>query len=1221
MDDESKLQGMVKWGLGALGLGAVAAALTVPEIGIWVGLGILLLGLLLFGGYILWQRAAARRKRERFTSAIESQTAAAPKAISDPNKRAALDKLRQKFQKGLQEFKTRGKDIYKLPWYVIIGEPGSGKTEAIRHSGIDFPPGLQDELQGSGGTVNMDWWFTNRSIILDTAGSMIFNEASAGEAPEWREFLRLLKKARPHSPVNGLFLVLSVESLIKDSADRIAQKASRLAQQLDLIQRTLDVRFPVYLLVTKCDLLTGFREYFDSISDPLLQHQMFGWSNPDPLDSHFRPDLVDKHLETVADKLRRRRMALLRETPGDSGRMGDTAQFFASSYQLGRATGTSRRLDEVDAMFALPESIMRLAPRLRRYLETIFVAGEWSAKPVFLRGIYFTSSMREGKALDEAIAFATGMTLDQLPEDRTWDKNRAFFLRDLFHEKVFREAGLVTRATNTLQMLRKRQFLIFGSAGAALLLLLVFAGLAYRNLKDSVGRESAYWKAGAANLKQGEWSPPIVRNGATPSAPFIYAGGEPVPGLGDVTVLEYHRRLRAMVDKPLDVGFIFKPVSWARGGGDEGRREAQRTLFEAGVLRPLLARTRDRLLQRDPVPGNPASLDRHREALLTLIHVEADALRGPAGGVQAERYLQSLLSYLMETNAPVDTNLAQIFTWAYDPRRGSKAGTWPPPSLLLGNSLASNAPISEGLNRFQAASVITRTNVDLELSYLTNFNDSLRAYHVKELVWLTNSAGTCDDLAQNRAEVATAWEKLSAAAAKTPGQPLINLSTRYAYLDGAATKASALALSEPIKELRRSLPEARQTSGLIVDLIDRLGELASQAAAHVRTSFEGRRSFVTLLDNNCFARTNVATRPAYEVRWDLYSNACALAAQEVKPTDASIGEGWTRYLALNRMAERTITNTAAYQGPLAVETSNACTRIAAAAQQKLRSDYVDQYVSLVARKFNDLTRASWTGQDITNVSSLFIAVANDIAAGDKLADQQFKLEGLPRLMGDKKQEVLRSVHASLFTGLGFPVALNAAVSIPVQAVGGLRKRVESVRGALQNPLWLQDTGPAMKDLQLGCDRLSALLGALVKDDGTPAEFELFFVPDQANRTMISIFRGVEARIGGTTAGSIADLSRLDVEDPGCRLGKFPLNADLSLAFRDLTSSQQAAEKFREGEWAVLRLIRDGKAEPAQEGKHWRFKVHLTKDANQGDVMFEARLPQAFPRKTEWPQAR
>src|SRR6218665_1391812 len=50
------------------------------------------------------------------------------------------------------------KDLYKLAWYAIVGEPGAGKPEAIRHSGVGFPPGMQDEFQGVGGTINMNWW-------------------------------------------------------------------------------------------------------------------------------------------------------------------------------------------------------------------------------------------------------------------------------------------------------------------------------------------------------------------------------------------------------------------------------------------------------------------------------------------------------------------------------------------------------------------------------------------------------------------------------------------------------------------------------------------------------------------------------------------------------------------------------------------------------------------------------------------------------------------------------------------------------------------------------------------------------------------------------------------------------------------------------------------------------------------------------------------------------
>ncbi|MEI6393618.1 MAG: type VI secretion protein IcmF/TssM N-terminal domain-containing protein, partial [Verrucomicrobiota bacterium] len=563
MDENRQFRRMSAWALGVTGVGGVLAAIGIPgnTLEKFGGAAIIvLLALLLFGGYILLRSIRARRQRERFSSALEAQTAAAPKSISDPNQRAALDQVRQKFQKGLQEFKSRGKDIYKMPWYVIIGESGSGKTEAIRHSGIKFPSHMQDNaLLGSGGTVNMDWWFTNDAIILDTAGTMIFNQAKAGEAPEWREFLRLLKRARPHCPVNGLFLVLSVESFIRDSADSIGEKASRLAQQLDLIQRTLDVRFPVYLLVTKCDLLIGFREFFDSIDDPGLQHQMFGWSNPEPLDAHFRPDLVEQHLKSVAERLRRRRMALLRASSGGTSRSGDTQQFFAASYQLGRGPAGTRRLDEVDSLFALPESVMRLAPRLRRYLETVFVAGEWSAKPVFLRGIYFTSSMREGKALDEAIAFATGLPLDKLPEDRSWDKNKAFFLRDLFVEKVFRESGLVTRATNTLKLLRQRQFAIFGSAAVALLLLLVFAWVAKSRLDTSVGKEAHLWKAGAVDWKEGVWVNGSIVTNKVPLK-FAYAGANKVKGT-ESTAAGFQQQLRDLTAKNLSGGWFFRPVA------------------------------------------------------------------------------------------------------------------------------------------------------------------------------------------------------------------------------------------------------------------------------------------------------------------------------------------------------------------------------------------------------------------------------------------------------------------------------------------------------------------------------------------------------------------------------------------------------------------------------------------------------------------------------------
>ena len=66
------------------------------------------------------------------------------------------------------QFKGLGsrKALYELPWYIIIGPPGSGKTTALVNSSLEFP--LADKfgkeaLQGVGGTRNCDWWFTNEA--------------------------------------------------------------------------------------------------------------------------------------------------------------------------------------------------------------------------------------------------------------------------------------------------------------------------------------------------------------------------------------------------------------------------------------------------------------------------------------------------------------------------------------------------------------------------------------------------------------------------------------------------------------------------------------------------------------------------------------------------------------------------------------------------------------------------------------------------------------------------------------------------------------------------------------------------------------------------------------------------------------------------------------------------------------------------------------------------
>jgi len=595
-----------------------------------------------------------------------------PAAGADPAKRAAIDSMRRSFEEGVEKFRAAGKNVYTLPWILLAGPSGSGKTEAIRHCNVGFPPGLQNYLQGAGGTLNMHWWFTNDAVILDTAGRIFMENAAQGGGDEWRELLKMLKQVRPLCPVNGLLLCIGVDSLIQDSGDAIQEKAGKIAQQLDTIQRELDVRFPVYVVVTKCDLITGFREYFDKLTDPTLQHQMLGWSNPAPLDTAFRPEHVSEHLDSVRQRLLRRRYALTIDP-------------------VNSEDPQARRADQVDALFALPDSIAKLSSRLRHYLELIFVQGEWSPKPLFLRGIYFTSSMRQGAALDEEVASMLNIPVGQLKGGASAE--RSYFLRDVFKEKVFRESGLVTRASNVNAQLSRQRLLAVGSAMAAAVVLLGLTLFSSYSFRQKVGQKEESWRTlwgGMADL-----SPVGLGSGATP----VYREAKDIKfGLDEVNRAGAVARSRELAENPPSVPILLKPMDLlgmiSKGSLSGQLKDASAALVERSVLAPMIEQSRKTMM----VDGSGARAwdEAATRTLAGLIRVE----RGTTGssvtddlsalakgtsnpGVMAEPLdVAALAQYVLpaaefEKAKPDLETLQSLVTWTYD----KGAGKWPPAAL------------------------------------------------------------------------------------------------------------------------------------------------------------------------------------------------------------------------------------------------------------------------------------------------------------------------------------------------------------------------------------------------------------------------------------------------------------------------------------------------------------------------------------------------------------
>jgi len=701
----------IRAALGMIGIGGGAflsySLFKTPGIMFFL-VGVMVVGLLLMI-YALMLRYVQNRRVASFEKSVQHQSSSAPSALNEAKQIAQLDQMRGKFDSGIEAFRRAGKDLYSLPWYLLIGEPGSGKSEAMRRSGIGFPR-LEGEggdfLKGVGGTINMDWWLTNQAVVLDMAGRVVFEEVSAGASSEWETFLKLLKKHRSDCPINGVLLVIPAESLIKDTSEEMVSKAQKISYQINRVQRILDVRFPVFVMVTKCDLVTGFREFFEPLSGS-EQQQMLGWSNPQPIDAAFHTEMTEQYLSTVVGRLLRRRQVLLHD-PTPQRDLSDS------------------RLDEVDALFKLPDGFSLLASMVKVYLQTIFVPSEWAAKPAFFRGIYFTSSLQEGAALDVELAKALGRPLKELPKDGIWKRERALFLRDLFLDKVFHEKGLVSRASNVVTQYRRRKIVLLGASAAAAAFLIFLTWFGWRSLDASVNQERDLWIYVADKIELKKPMPLLVlrsdRSGAD------YQGATPIrlPDDRAITLSELHAKLFDSVQKRLSVPMIFRLTRPLDANFDTKRREAFRVVFEQSLFQPVLNCVSLKL-QNDREEWTPSAT----AALASLIRLHT------VGGDADKRLpnqedINSLFLYVLSDSdyaSCVEKKEIQRFgdaiVWCYEPKTSGN-GIWPPAWLPQETSLTTNSVIEKGVARFINHSIRSAGDMTSQLQDIKGLREKMQ---------------------------------------------------------------------------------------------------------------------------------------------------------------------------------------------------------------------------------------------------------------------------------------------------------------------------------------------------------------------------------------------------------------------------------------------------------------------------------------------------------------
>src|SRR5262245_12862557 len=231
---------------------------------VWLRITIIAVAVILVGSFYAFRYWRKRRAEK----AIEAALKAAQEKSDDSEVLAgrmteALETLKR--SSGKQSF------LYELPWYIIIGPPGAGKTTALVNSGLKFPLAGKEgaaAIAGVGGTRYCDFWFTEEGVLSDTAGRYTTQDSDAEtDRKSWLSFLSLLKDNRAKQPINGVMLATSLEDVMTLPPDELEAHANAVRKRLLELHQELKIDFPVYALFTKADLIEGFREYFGNFTE------------------------------------------------------------------------------------------------------------------------------------------------------------------------------------------------------------------------------------------------------------------------------------------------------------------------------------------------------------------------------------------------------------------------------------------------------------------------------------------------------------------------------------------------------------------------------------------------------------------------------------------------------------------------------------------------------------------------------------------------------------------------------------------------------------------------------------------------------------------------------------------------------------------------------------------------------------------------------------------
>lgn len=371
-------------------------------------------------------------------------------------------------------YKYKRKVKYELPWYMVIGNNNEGKTTLLETSGLEFPLNIDykdRELIEETNTKNFEWYFAEHAIFIDVPGNYIELKQNPEDPIVWKEFLRIFVKKRWKRPVNGIILTVSAETILNKNQREFEQYSKDLRDRFDELSLSFMSSIPIYLIITKSDLIEGFDEYFSSI-DQDEKDEILGLTFDEKI-KNVDSSVIKPQLENL---LKRLNSSIL-----------DKIHYEWDISNKGK-------------IFSFCDNFSNFFEKTNLFVEMCFSQTRYR-KPLLLRGVYFTSVSNNEDIYSNRLIASKDFENSRI-------NSKGMFIKKLLNDIIFPEADMIKIDDNYKRKIRVNHYITY------ILSALIISLFSFFIIKDFINQNNLFSKIeNEYNIYQ-EKSDKILQNGS-----------------------------------------------------------------------------------------------------------------------------------------------------------------------------------------------------------------------------------------------------------------------------------------------------------------------------------------------------------------------------------------------------------------------------------------------------------------------------------------------------------------------------------------------------------------------------------------------------------------------------------------------------------------------------------------------------------------------------------